>query len=79
MIWVTALGTVPSFARISDEWRAITGDSYVVHMKEMTCTRTRKPGEPLNFDLLTRDAVERDENPIRKASILSRVEPLYAA
>jgi uncharacterized protein len=30
-------------------------------------------------DLLVRDTVERDENPIRRRSILSRIEPLYAA
>jgi uncharacterized protein len=32
-----------------------------------------------HVDLLTRDTVERDENPIRRISILSRIEPLYAA
>jgi uncharacterized protein len=32
-----------------------------------------------HVDLLTRDTVERDENPIRRTSILSRIEPLYAA
>jgi predicted nucleotidyltransferase len=30
-------------------------------------------------DVLTRDTVERDENPIRKQSILRCTEPLYAA
>ncbi len=32
-----------------------------------------------HVDLLVRDTVERDENPIRRESILSAVEPLYAA
>lgn len=32
-----------------------------------------------HVDLITRDTVERDENPIRKRSILSRTESLYAA
>lgn len=32
-----------------------------------------------HVDLLTRDSVERDENPIRRQSILSRTEALYAA
>ncbi len=30
-------------------------------------------------DLLVRDTVERDENPIRRRNILSQVEELYAA
>jgi predicted nucleotidyltransferase len=30
-------------------------------------------------DLLMRETVERDENPIRRASILRHTEPLYAA
>jgi predicted nucleotidyltransferase len=30
-------------------------------------------------DLLVRDTVERDENPIRRRSILSQVEEIYAA
>ncbi len=30
-------------------------------------------------DVLTRECVEHDENPIRRRSILSRVEDLYAA
>ncbi len=30
-------------------------------------------------DLLVRDTVDRDENPIRRQSILSQVEDLYAA
>ncbi len=34
-------------------------------------------GRPV--DLLVRDTVERDENPIRRSSILSTIEPLYAA
>ena len=32
-----------------------------------------------SVDLLTRDTVERDENPIRRTSILSQIEQLYAA
>ena len=32
-----------------------------------------------HVDLLVRDTVERDENPIRRQNILSRIEPLYAA
>ncbi len=34
-------------------------------------------GHPV--DLLIRETVERDENPIRRTSILGAVEPLYAA
>ena len=32
-----------------------------------------------SVDLLVRDTVDRDENPLRRQSILSRTEPLYAA
>ena len=32
-----------------------------------------------HVDLLTRGDVERDENPIRRQSILGRTEALYAA
>ncbi|MEK7412267.1 MAG: nucleotidyltransferase domain-containing protein, partial [Planctomycetota bacterium] len=32
-----------------------------------------------HVDLLVRDTVERDENPIRRQSILNRTESLYAA
>jgi hypothetical protein len=57
-VWICPAAARPSHARLSAEWRAVTGDSYIVDVRELKASRERAPGEPVNPAALAGDLAE---------------------
>ncbi len=65
-IWITD-GDRPSVEMLKAEWYAITGDSFIVHVKELKASARRAfhPDQPMSEEALCRDLVEVCKYPLK--------------